>query len=61
MGVQMMMLKDEVEKDGLYTVLKKIHEIGYHAVEVSQIDMTEDNIQEIQRAMKDFDKDERYY
>lgn len=54
-GVQMMMLKDKVAENGIYKVLKEIHEIGYHAVEVSQIDMTEDNILEMQRAMEDFD------
>lgn len=53
-GVQMMMLKDEVAQTGIYYVLKRISEIGYNAVEVSQIEMTEENIQEMQKAMSDF-------
>ncbi|MGO1420585.1 sugar phosphate isomerase/epimerase family protein [Staphylococcus equorum] len=53
-GVQMMMLKDKVAEDGIYNVLNKVNELGYHAVEVSQIEMTEQNITEMQRAIKDF-------
>lgn len=47
-GVQMMMLKEEVEKNGFYEVMKHLTEIGYHAVEVSQIPMTPENIKEMQ-------------
>nr|WP_318757961.1 hypothetical protein [Staphylococcus sp. KG4-3]MDW8561510.1 hypothetical protein [Staphylococcus sp. KG4-3] len=39
-GVQMMMLKKKVEKDGIYNVLRTIHDLGYQAVEASQIEMT---------------------
>lgn len=53
-GVQMMMLKDKVAEDGIYNILNKVNELGYHAVEVSQIEMTEQNITEMQRAIKDF-------
>lgn len=53
-GVQMMMLKEKVAESGIYNVLKRIYEIGYNAVEVSQISMTEENIQEMRRAMSDF-------
>lgn len=54
-GVQMMMLKQKVEEDGIYNVLRTIHELGYHAVEVSQIEMTAHNIAEMQKAIEDFD------
>lgn len=54
-GVQMMMLKQKVEKDGIYNVLRTIHDLGYQAVEVSQIEMTPHNISEMQKAIKDFD------
>ncbi|WP_436853849.1 sugar phosphate isomerase/epimerase family protein [Staphylococcus caeli] len=53
-GVQMMMLKQKVEEEGIYTVLQKLNDLGYHAVEVSQIEMTPHNISEMQRAIKDF-------
>lgn len=54
-GVQMMMLKNEVKQNGIYEVLKRLSDIGYRAVEVSQLDITEDAITDMQRAMKDFD------
>ena len=55
LGVQMMMLKDKVEELGVYETMRKINELGYHAVEVSQIPMTEENVSELKRASKDFD------
>ena len=54
-GVQMMMLKDKVEELGAYETMKKISELGYHAVEVSQIPMTPENVAELKRASEDFD------
>ena len=53
-GVQMMMLKDKVEELGAYETMKKLHELGYSAVEVSQIPMTEENVAELKRASEDF-------
>ena len=35
--------------------MKKISELGYHAVEVSQVPMTPENVAEIKRASEDFD------
>ncbi|WP_416151691.1 sugar phosphate isomerase/epimerase family protein [Salipaludibacillus sp. HK11] len=54
-GVQMMMLKGKVEEIGVYETMKKINELGYHAVEVSQIPMTEKNVSELKRASEDFE------
>ncbi|MGX2959559.1 sugar phosphate isomerase/epimerase family protein [Peribacillus sp. JNUCC 23] len=54
-GVQMMMLKGKVEELGAYETMRKINELGYHAVEVSQIPMTEENVSELKRASFDFD------
>lgn len=53
-GVQAMMLKEKVEALGAYETFKKVHELGYHAIEVSQIPMTEENVSEIKRATEDF-------
>lgn len=49
-GVQMMMLKPQIAEHGMYEVLKKLTEMGFHAVEVSQIDMTPDAVSQMQRA-----------
>ncbi len=54
-GVQMMMLKDKVEELGAYETMRKVNELGYHAVEVSQIPMTPENVAELKRASQDFD------
>ncbi len=52
-GMQMMMVKETIKTEGVYTALKKIREIGYRAVEVSQIDMTEQNVKELQKAQEE--------
>jgi sugar phosphate isomerase/epimerase len=54
-GVQMMMLKGKVEELGAYETMKKLHELGFGAVEVSQIPMTSENVAELKRASEDFD------
>jgi len=53
-GVQMMMLKQKVEELGVYETMKKLYELGFGAVEVSQIPMTEENVAELKRASQDF-------
>lgn len=54
-GVQMMMLKQKVEEHGVYETMRKLRELGFRSVEVSQIPMTSENVAEFQRAIKDFD------
>ncbi|WP_308465481.1 sugar phosphate isomerase/epimerase family protein [Rathayibacter soli] len=49
-GVQAMMLKQNFAHDGPFETLRAVSEIGYHAVEVSQIPMTPENVAELQRA-----------
>ena len=51
----MMMLKDTVQELGVYETMRKLNELGYHAVEVSQIPMTVENVAEFKRAAEDFD------
>ena len=53
-GVQMMMLKKKVEEEGAYETLKKLAQIGYHCVEVSQIPMTPENVSGMKRACEEF-------
>jgi sugar phosphate isomerase/epimerase len=52
-GVQMMMLKDQVEQTGPYEVLRRLAGVGFGAVEVSQIAMTPENVAEMRRAGDD--------
>ncbi|WP_336772861.1 sugar phosphate isomerase/epimerase family protein [Paenibacillus sp. MMO-58] len=54
-GVQMMMLKGKAEELGVYETLRKVRELGYRSVEVSQIPMTAENVEELRRASVDFD------
>lgn len=49
-GVQAMMLKGAVEEHGAYEALRRVREIGYGAIEVSQIPMTTENVTELARA-----------
>jgi sugar phosphate isomerase/epimerase len=49
-GVQAMMLKAEFEQHGAYATLKRLGEVGFHVVELSQIPMTAENVDEIDRA-----------
>lgn len=53
-GVQMMMLKDKVAELGIYEVMRKVGELGYHSVEISQIPMTQENVDNLAKASKDF-------
>lgn len=53
-GVQMMMVKDKVAEIGAYETMRKLHDIGFGSVEVSQIPMTEETVAELKRASEDF-------
>ncbi|WP_274364981.1 sugar phosphate isomerase/epimerase family protein [Paenibacillus thermotolerans] len=53
-GVQMMMLKGKADEIGVYETLRKVRELGYRSVEVSQIPMTPSNVSEMKRASDDF-------
>ncbi|WP_163539914.1 sugar phosphate isomerase/epimerase [Gracilibacillus sp. YIM 98692] len=56
-GVQMMMLKHKVEELGAYETMKKLYELGYRSVEVSQIPMTNENVTALKKATDDFNID----
>lgn len=53
-GVQAMMLKQHVAEHGAYEVWRRLAEIGYGAVEISQIPLTPDTRDQIVRANQDF-------
>jgi len=56
-GVQAMMLKDSFGEVGAFETLRKVSEIGYNAVEISQIPMTAENVGELDRSQKEFGMD----
>jgi sugar phosphate isomerase/epimerase len=56
-GVQAMMLKDSFAQLGAFETLQQVSAIGYHAVEISQIPMTPDNVAELDRARSELGMD----
>ena len=56
-AVQMMMLKGKVEELGVFETLKTLSEMGYSAVEVSQIDMSAENVQALEKAVAELNMD----
>ncbi|PSW15673.1 sugar phosphate isomerase [Photobacterium rosenbergii] len=49
-AVQMILLKEKIAEIGVYKTLKQMTNLGYKSVEVSQLDMTEENVSELERA-----------
>jgi len=47
------MLKDSFAQIGAFETLRKVSDIGYHAVEVSQIPMDKENISQLQQAREE--------
>ncbi len=56
-GVQAMMLKNEFQADGAFTTLKRLNELGFSVVEISQVAMSEANVGEMERARAEFGMD----
>lgn len=54
-GVQGSTVREQFKELGPYETMKRLAEIGYKSVEISQVETTPENIAEIQKAMKDFD------
>lgn len=56
-GVQMSTIASKLRSGevNVYDAFKKMAEIGYHCVEVSQVDMTPENVESMKKACKDFD------
>ncbi|QKJ18177.1 sugar phosphate isomerase/epimerase family protein [Microbacterium hominis] len=52
-GVQAMMLKESFATDGVFETLKQVSEIGYSAFEISQVPMTPENVDELDRARQE--------
>lgn len=56
-GVQAMMLKDSFAEVGAFETLRKVSELGYNAVEISQIPMDETNVGELEKAQTELGMD----
>ncbi|CEI73307.1 MULTISPECIES: sugar phosphate isomerase/epimerase family protein [Romboutsia] len=54
-GVQMMMLREKVQEMGITETFKRVKEIGFSTVELSQIPMTEENVSEIKKCLDELD------
>ncbi len=54
-GVQTIILRKSFAENGIYNTLKKLKETGFSCIEVSMVEMTEENVAEIARASKDLD------
>lgn len=52
-GVQMMMLKDQVAEQGMYPVLEKLKDLNIASVEVSQIPMNDENTAALERGVRE--------
>ena len=53
-GVQAMMLKGKFDELGAYETLKKVSELGFRSVEISQIPMTAENVEMMRAAQEEF-------
>ena len=53
--VQAMTIKKAFAELGPYEALKKMAELGYHGVELSQVDMGAESVAEMKRACEEFD------
>ena len=58
-GVQAMMLKTQFAEDGAFATLKRLSDIGFHAVELSQVSMAKDDVAEIDRARSELGDGDR--
>jgi sugar phosphate isomerase/epimerase len=56
-GVQAMMLKESFETEGVFETLQAVSEIGYRAVEISQVPMTPENVDALARARTELGMD----
>ena len=53
-GLQLMMLKDQINEKGMYEVLRQVRELDIDSVEVSQVEMTDELIDDLVRGKADF-------
>ena len=49
-GVQAMMLVSEIARDGVRATMHRLDRAGYHLAEISQVPMTDENVDDFARA-----------
>lgn len=54
LGLQLMMLRDQINEKGMYEVLRQVRDLDIDAVEVSQVEMTDELIDDLVRGKADF-------
>ncbi|MGL4913764.1 MAG: sugar phosphate isomerase/epimerase family protein [Romboutsia sp.] len=54
-GVQMMMLREKIVEIGITETFKKVKELGFSTVELSQVPMTLENVTEIKKCLNELD------
>lgn len=54
-AVQLMMVKEDIKKEGVFPVMKKLKDLGFSAVEISQISMCPENVADFKRACDELD------
>ena len=53
-GVNTPLLKESIAEIGIYETMRKVADMGYHYIEISQIGLTPENVKEFKRAQDDF-------
>lgn len=54
-GVQMMMLRGKIVENGITETFKKVKELGFSTLELSQVEMTGENVTEIKKCLEELD------
>ncbi len=53
-GIQLSTIRSKIEELGIYEAMKRCADMGYHCIEISQVPMTDENLNAFQRAQNDF-------
>ena len=53
-GIQLSTIKKTLNEFGIYETMRKCADMGYHCVEISQLPMTQENVDAFRRAKDDF-------
>lgn len=53
-GVNTPLLKESIAEIGIYETMRKVSDMGYHYIEISQIALSPENVKEFKRAQDDF-------
>ncbi len=54
-GIQLSTIRPKLEELGVYEAMKRCADLGYHCVEISQVNMTPENLDAFVKAQQDFD------